>query len=93
MYPVNFDEDELAALFLCLNKIKMSCKMHVFNLVSPFEITLNMKYMYKIHIIVLFIVVYLYYPFKEHLPVITGKMTSVQVSPLSCLSHIEACTV
>ena len=31
----------------------MSCKMHVFNLVSPFEVTLNMKYMYKIHIIVL----------------------------------------
>ena len=28
--------------------------MHVFNLVSPFEVTLNMKYMYKIHIIVLF---------------------------------------
>jgi len=53
MYPINFEEDELAALFLCL-KIKMSCKMHVFNLVSPFEITLNMKYMYKIHIIVLF---------------------------------------
>ena len=53
MYPINFEEDELAALFLFLN-IKMSCKMHVVNLVSPFEITLNMKYMDKVHIIVLF---------------------------------------
>lgn len=80
MHPINFEEDELAALFLCL-QIKMSCKMHVFNLVLPFEIILNMKYMYKIHIIVCFIVV-LYYPFKEHLPVITSKMTFVHVSPL-----------
>ena len=53
MYPINFEEDELAALFLCL-KIKNNELQTVFNSVSPFEVTLNMKYMYKIHIIVLF---------------------------------------
>ena len=58
--------------------------MHVFNSVSPFEVTLNMKYMYKIHINNSFVLLlsYNYCPFKEHLPLITGKMTLVQVSPL-----------